>query len=362
VLRLNPRAAAAQVQLSELHLVSGARQPALQLAQDAARTLPRDPLVAVNLIRMLTANGDTRSAETLARRLVAAYPKAAAAHAAAGAVALARKDRQSARRSFERAQELDPGSFDALAGLVALDLGEKKPDTARARVDQRLASAPADGPVLLLAARIHAATGDRARAEQLLRDAISTDASNIRAYGMLAGLYAAERRLPEARANLEAIVARRPEEVGVHTLIAMTYETEGNRDEARKRYERIMQIDPSAAVAANNLAFIYAEEGGNLDVALQLAQTAKARLPDVAEVNDTLGLVYYKKDLASLAVPLFEQAAQKDPENAAYKYRLGLAAIKAGDIRKGKEALEQVIKLNPDGPLAPDARKALQES
>lgn len=35
-------------------------------------------------------------------------------------------------------------------------------------------------------------------------------------------------------------------------------------------------------------ARIYTEHGGNLDVALQLARTAKQILPDQPEVNDTL--------------------------------------------------------------------------
>ena len=43
-----------------------------------------------------------------------------------------------------------------------------------------------------------------------------------------------------------------------------------------------------APVAANNLAFIYAERGQNLDVALQLAMTAKQRMTEDSNVEDTL--------------------------------------------------------------------------
>ncbi len=66
-------------------------------------------------------------------------------------------------------------------------------------------------------------------------------------------------------------------------------------DEARKLYEHALSLDPQMPVAANNLAWDYAERGQNLDVALNLAQTAKAKLPNTAAVSDTLGWVYYKK-------------------------------------------------------------------
>ena len=360
VLRLNPRAVAAQVQLSQLNLARGARQPALQLAQDASKALPRNPAVALNLVKVLIANGDTRQAEAVVSKLLAAFPKTAVVHEAAGALALRKRDHPGARRAFTKALELDADNVEALAGLVALSINQKKPEEARALVEQRLSRTPDDGPLNLLAAQVYATTGDRAKAEAFLRKTIDSDADNLKAYAMLAQLYTVQRRLPEARASLESIVKQKPDAVGAHTLIAMLYQVEGKVTEARQRYERILQIDPGAAVAANNLGFIYAEEGGNLDVALQLAQTAKAKLPDVPEVDDTLGLIYLKKNLPSLAVPLFEQAAAKDPKNATYHYRLGLAAIKAGDVNKGKQALEQVIKLNPAPELVADARKALE--
>ena len=78
------------------------------------------------------------------------------------------------------------------------------------------------------------------------------------------------------------------------------FEAQGNRDEARKSYEATVNGPGNAPIAANNLAFIYAEQGTNLDVALQLATDAKQRLPNDPSVDDPLGWIYYKKDMASL--------------------------------------------------------------
>ena len=50
-------------------------------------------------------------------------------------------------------------------------------------------------------------------------------------------------------------------------------------------------------VAANNLAWMYAETGENLDMALQLAQAAARRLPNIPAIQDTLGWIHHKKGL-----------------------------------------------------------------
>ena len=142
-------------------------------------------------------------------------------------------------------------------------------------------------------------------------------------------------------------------------MVGMILEVQGKRDQAKGRYEQALQIDPNAAVAANNLAYMYAEQGGNLDVALQLAQTAKQGLPDSAEVSDTLGFVYLKKDLVSLAIPPLEASAKKDPQNWTYQYHLGLAYSKGGEKAKAKQALERALAINASFPGAEEARKTL---
>jgi tetratricopeptide (TPR) repeat protein len=360
VLKINPAATPAQIELSELNLTKGSRAPALQLAQDASKAAPNNPIVQMNLARAFVANNDFTHADPMVARLLSQYTNAPAVHALAGSVALAKKDANTARREFSRAAELDPKNFEALSGLVLLDFAARKPADAKARVEERLKTSPQDARVLALAARVNASMGDLSTAEQQLRQAIENDPNYLAAYGMLAGLYISQKRLPDARANLEAVVAKRPAAVGPLTLVGMLWEAEGNTAEAVKRYQKALAIDPRAGVAANNLAFRYAQDGGNLDVALQLAQTAKERLPNAPEIDDTLGWVYYKKNLASMAVPLFEQAVRKQPDNAEFQYHLGVSAVKAGEVTKGRKALEQASQgQNPV--IAAEAKKALAE-
>jgi Flp pilus assembly protein TadD len=121
----------------------------------------------------------------------------------------------------------------------------------------------------------------------------------------------------------------------------------------------VLQLEPNAAVAANNLAWLYVESGVNLDLALQLAQTAKAGMPTQPEVSDTLGWIYCRKGLLSQAIRELEETIQRDPLNPLYQYHLGVAYAKNGNRDKAKRALEAALRLRPDFEGAADATRLL---
>src|SRR5688572_4369903 len=79
---------------------------------------------------------------------------------------------------------------------------------------------------------------------------------------------------------------------------------------ARATFEKVLQYDRSAAVAANNLAWLYVEQGVHFDLALQLALTAKAGLPQRPEVSDTLGWIHYQKGLIAQAIATDETRSE----------------------------------------------------
>ena len=156
VLRLNPRASAAQVQLSRLNLEKGRRNTALQYAQSAASAQPNDPVTQLTLARSLLANGEVDRANQVLTSLVAAQPKVATVHVLLGVVAANRRDEAGARRHFADALALEPDNLEALSSLVTLDLSGHQLQAARARVDERVARSPKDSGALLLAGRVHA--------------------------------------------------------------------------------------------------------------------------------------------------------------------------------------------------------------
>jgi putative PEP-CTERM system TPR-repeat lipoprotein len=359
VLRLNPRAVAAQLQLARLQMVKGAADPALQFADLAVSTEPRNPFARLVRVRTLMLKGDLPHAEAELKGLEAAYPKAAPIQAAKGSLLILKNDQAGARLAFEKALQLDANSNEALAGLVALDAAAKKLPEAKALVDARLARTPDDPAVLILAARTYATGGDLGKTEQLLMKALEVAPDDLQVYAVLGQLYLSQQKLGQAREKFAELGKRQLKPVASETMIAMILQMEGKNAEAQKQYEKVMAIDPRAPVAANNLAWIYAESGANLDVALQLAQTAKAGLPESPEVDDTLGWIYYKKDLVSQALPPLRAAVARNARYPDYHYHLGLALVKSGDAAGGRQSIERALQLDPNFSAAADARKTL---
>ena len=163
---------------------------------------------------------------------------------------------------------------------------------------------------------------------------------------------------------------RQAKPVGPHTMVALILQMQGKNAEAQKRYEKVLEIDRTAPVAANNLAWMYAEGAGNIDVALQLAQVAKAGLPDCARGERHARLDLHQEGHGG---PGHRAAASrpsdKDPKNPVYRYHLGVAYAEAKPTRMTAEAqdkanakthLETALKLSPNFEGAADARKVLE--
>jgi len=131
--------------------------------------------------------------------------------------------------------------------------------------------------------------------------------------------------------------------------------------EARKAFERALEIDPTAPVAANNLAWLRAQADDNLDVALQLAQAANAKLPRDPTILDTLGWVEYKKDLLSDSILHLSKAVGEAPTSAQIQFHLGMAYAKNGDDQEASNALKRALSLKLEGSDAAEARKMLAE-
>jgi Flp pilus assembly protein TadD len=76
-------------------------------------------------------------------------------------------------------------------------------------------------------------------------------------------------------------------------------------------------------------------------------------------VSDTLGFIYYKKNLMSLAVSTLKTSTEKAPNNPVYQYHLGLAYASAGDAVRARASLQKALTLKPDFDGAVQAKDLL---
>lgn len=358
-LKFRPRFAQAQLELAKLRLADGAIGEAEQFAQSALASFASYVDAHLLLVRINTLRGTPEKAERSLKALERAYPDSTAVQVEVGLLHLSRKNNIAARAAFERAFAGNPSPLAALEALTHLDIAENRAGSARARLDTVLKAHPKDTRLLLLASRTSDSLGDPPTAQRLAQRAIEADPRNLDAYGWLGHLYASEKRLGEATLQFVSMAERQPKSIPAHTIVGVLLHMQNRMPEAKAQYEKVMAMDSQAAVAANNLAWIYVETNGNMDTALRLAQTAKAQLPDRPEVNDTLGWIYVKKGLFSLAIAPLRESIAKDPAKASYYYHLGMAYVGTRETIKAREALNKSLSLDPTFSGAAAAQKAL---
>jgi Flp pilus assembly protein TadD len=138
-----------------------------------------------------------------------------------------------------------------------------------------------------------------------------------------------------------------PNNVLAHMQLALVYDTNGRTPEARPVYEQILKLQPDNPVALNNLAFMLADSNTDLDQALTMAQKAKQQRPNDANISDTLGLIYTRKNLSDSAILIFRDLVKADPDRATYRYHYAMALLQKGDKASAKKELEAALRSKP---------------
>jgi Flp pilus assembly protein TadD len=151
-----------------------------------------------------------------------------------------------------------------------------------------------------------------------------------------------------------------PKNAGALAMLGTLEESRGNGSKAEDYYKKALSINPAQPVAANNLAYRMLMNGGNVDVALSLAQTARRSMPNAPSTADTLAWAYYSKGTYGFSRDLLEEAVKADPNNAEYQNHLGKVYAKLGDKGNATTHLKKAISLAPGSPVAKEAQAALQ--
>ncbi|MEO8680117.1 MAG: tetratricopeptide repeat protein [Vicinamibacterales bacterium] len=362
VLKLDAKSTDARLGLARIYMASGTPQDGVQLVSKVVAEQPGNLEARLLLFHGLLAAGDLPQATNTLNILLQQAPGSSAVQTAAGLLASVRNDSDGARRAYQRALDADPRAYQALAGLLNAEMSGKQFGNAKTLIEKQLAANPNDPNVLLMAAQTYNAIGDADGTERSLKKTVDIDPASIQAYAMLGKLYYQQGRLDLARRELETLTTRQPKSVPAQTMLGTILELQGQKDAAKTHYGQALQIDPRAPVAANNLAWLNSNTNGNLDVALQLAQTAKSQMPNRHEIDDTLGWIYYKKGLSSLAIESLSASTEKQPDNPNYLYHLGLAYAQNGDKEQAKKMLEKALKSGANFEGAADARRVLESS
>jgi tetratricopeptide (TPR) repeat protein len=148
-----------------------------------------------------------------------------------------------------------------------------------------------------------------------------------------------------------------PEDDTVITTLGLTFDHAGHTAEARQIYETAIKLNSNNGVALNNLAFLLAEHNGDLDDALTKGTRAKQLMPKLAEVSDTLGWIYLKKNLSDDAVKIFQELVTDHPNQCTYRYHLAMALKQKGNKPQAIKECQEALRNGP----TKDEKEKIQE-
>ncbi|MCU1295790.1 MAG: Tetratricopeptide 1 repeat-containing protein [Acidobacteriaceae bacterium] len=272
-----------------------------------------------------------------------------------------------AEKSYLQALDRDASSADALAGLMNAYFTDKQPDKAVAAANAQIAKAGDNTAFYdLLGTALFNEKKDLKGAEAALQKSAELDKNNGDALLKLGQVQVAEGSADAAIATYQNAVKNNPKEPSFYILTGELYEAKQDWDKAKQSYKKALEISPENPIASNNLAYVMLQTGGNVDVALSLAQTARRADPDNANTADTLGWIFYQKGAYSSAIELFQEALklaekQKGADNPTVHYHLGLAYQKIDKPALAREQLQRVLKINPNYSDAADVKKQLAQ-
>ena len=321
-----PDLTSAQLLLATAYRASAKLDPALRIYQNLNRNFPTNPQPAFLM----------------------------------GLVEAQMKKPAEARRSFESALNFAPGFLAAAEQLVNLDLAEKRFSAALQRAQAQVDRTPTNPAPYVLLAGVYLAETNQAAAETTLLKVLAFAPDYTPANALLARLYVASNKQPEALKKLNEMVARNTNDLASWLQIAELHSAASNYSAAKQTYEKALAVNPRFVPALNNLAWIAAVRLGDLKLAYALASKAHDLRPGDPSTSDTFGWVLFRMGDYPRALTLIEESAKTLPQEPEIQYHLGLAHYMMGEQAPARLALQNALQLAREGEWRSDATQRLR--
>lgn len=345
--RLAPQAILPRIAIVEQYLRAGDYSNALRESEEVQSQWPKEPQVALLHALSLAGQGQHDQARTELVRLTKDAPQFGEGYFQLAMMDIGDRRFADARELLEKLYKPGMGDLRPLRGLIAVDVNEKQFAGAVKMLQEEIQRSPGSDELRYLMAETLISSGKVdegvAQLEQLRAKSPASKALALR----LGDLYRKKGDLPKAIASYQQASTIDPKDPGPPALLGLIYLNQGNRAEAIAAFRNSEKLGPNNAAVLNNLAFLLADGDQNLDEALTLAQKAVQSDPSNASYADTLGWVYYKKNMMPSAVQTLTNASTRDPGVPMLHYHLAAALLRSGDSARAREELGTALSQKP---------------
>ena len=268
-----------------------------------------------------------------------------------GRILLAKKDVPGARKSFERALEIDPMYFPAVASLASLDLADKKPEEAKKRFQAVLAKDPKHAQALLALAELAARTGaPKEEVAKLIGNAVSANPTEAAPRLLLINFHLSNKDIKLATSAAQDAVAALPDNPELLDALGRTQLAAGEINQALASYNKLATMQPLSPLPHMRLADVHLANKNKEAAAASLRKALELKpdlrqaqrgsiLLDVDSKNIEGALATARniqkqspKDAMGYVLEGDIHASQKNWDNAATAYRNGLKQVSTPEL------------------------------
>ena len=342
-LKVNPTSAKTHNNLGNLYTSAGKQDLAEKEFRKALAIAPSDPQANYNLGLLLLAEGKSAAAIPLLLRvhpattearmnLVRAYLRAGRAteglslarqlsleskadvqrHFTLGLLLADEKQFKAAELEIEKADSLQPGTFEILYNLGQICLNSANYPKAELELHRALALKPDSPEAMYQLARVYQDESRPVDALDLLARAHKIAPENPDIIFLLARVSMTQNFFEDAIPLLENGIKLAPQRVDLHAALGESYFMSGKADRAIDEFKTLIALDPSA----RSYTF--------------------------------LGLSYRHLGRFDEARKYFEEGLKQDPANAACLFNLGFIEERQGNTSAADEKFRLALRSNPN--------------
>lgn len=242
--KLNPNDTRSRTVLALSQLAKGNAEAAFgelgQLASSDKGTTADMALISARLRR-----GEYAAALKAVDALAVKQPDKALAPDLKGRLFLAQKDTVAARKSFERALEIDARYMPAVMSLAAMDLKDNKPEEAKKRFDKLLTLDPKNVQALVAVAQLRAKAGaSKEEISDLLANAIKLNPTEPTPRLLLIEHKIRSDEIKLALSAAQDAVSAIPQDPAILDVLGQVQQASGDLNQAISTFNKVIAMTP----------------------------------------------------------------------------------------------------------------------
>jgi len=313
VLRLDPANRDGNYNLGVLLMAKGSPAAAIPCFE---RVRPANVATRFNLIRALLQSKRTPEALRMAAQVSSENKSDVQVHFSLGVLLASEKQLKPAELELEKADALQPGTFEILYNLGQASLLNGESAKAELELDRALKLKPDSPDTLYLLAQAYANESRALDALDLLVRARKLAPDNVDILFLMAQIGISQHYYEDAAPLLEAGLQLAPRRNDLRAALGESYFRSGKVEKAIEEYNQLIAVQPSAR------SYLF------------------------------LGLSYTHLGRFDEARQAFQNGLKIDPRNNFCLFNLGFIAERQGDAASAEAIFEKVLRSNPEFPDA----------